>query len=71
MTQLAAHALPAAYLPDSLAPPTITPRDRVRVPDGSVGKVIGFYRTDKVAVLVRLDDGDSRQYVPADLRLVN
>ena len=29
-------------------PVRVAPRDLVRIPDGSVGKVIGFYRTDKV-----------------------
>jgi hypothetical protein len=57
-------------MPHPALPVKVAPRDLVRIPDGSVGKVIGFYRTDKVAVLVRLDSGDRRQYVPAELRPV-
>jgi hypothetical protein len=55
-------------MPLSTSPVKVAPHDLVRIPDGSVAKVIGFYRTDKVAVLVRLDSGDRRQYVPAELR---
>ena len=42
--------------------------DRVRVPDGRVGEVIGFYRAEEDAALVRLDSGDTRKYVRGDLR---
>ena len=42
--------------------------DRVRAPDGRVGQVIGFYRAEEDAALVRLDSGDTRKYVRGDLR---
>jgi len=42
--------------------------DRVRAPDGRVGEVIGFYRAEEDAALVRLDSGDTRKYVRGDLR---
>jgi hypothetical protein len=44
--------------------------DRVSVPDGRVGSVIGFYSRVPETVLVLFDSGDSREYVPADLHRV-
>ena len=44
--------------------------DRVSVPDGCVGRVIGFYRRAVNTVLVHLDSGDSREYDSADLHRV-
>jgi hypothetical protein len=41
--------------------------DRVRVPDGRNGEVIGFYRGEVEQMLVRFDTGGSRRYLPADL----
>jgi hypothetical protein len=35
--------------------------DRVRVPDGRAGDVIGFYRTSTEMALVQFDDGESRK----------
>ena len=43
---------------------------RVRVPDGRIGEVIGFYRADDEPMLVLFDTGDSRRYSRADLRLI-
>ena len=37
----------------------IAGHDRVRVPDGRVGEVIGFYRTEDEALLIRFESGDS------------
>lgn len=62
MTPLAAYPLPTLDLP------AVAPRDRVRVPDGRIGQVIGFYRTDQEAVLVLFGAGDSREYARVDLR---
>ena len=46
-------------------------RDRVRVPDGRVGKVIGFYRDgEEDLVLVHLESGATRRYARADVRLL-
>jgi hypothetical protein len=36
--------------------------DRVSVPDGRVGEVIGFYRRSYETVLVRFADGDSAEF---------
>ncbi|MEP6812014.1 MAG: hypothetical protein ABI990_03395 [Actinomycetota bacterium] len=58
----------AAALTPSRIPPVadaISLRDRVRVPDGRVGKVIGFYRRDEVSVCVLFDGGDSGQFLNA------
>jgi hypothetical protein len=45
-------------------------RAGVCAPDGRVGEVIGFYRAEEDAALVRRDSGDTRKYVrgesPAD-----
>jgi hypothetical protein len=41
--------------------------DRVSVPDGRVGSVIGFYCRAPDTLLVLFDSGDSREYAPADL----
>jgi hypothetical protein len=43
--------------------------DRVSVPDGRVGSVIGFYSRADETVLVLFDSGDSVEYPPADLGL--
>jgi hypothetical protein len=52
--------------------PTATRRfavhDRVAVPDGSVGTVIGFYRRAAETVLVLFGSGGSREFAPADLQ---
>jgi hypothetical protein len=65
------RAVTLAYVPPALNGVPIAPHDRVRVPDGSVGEVIGFYRGDVETVVVRLGNGNSRQFVPADLRPPN
>ena len=41
--------------------------DRVRAPDGRVGKVIGFYRRDEVTVVVLFDSGGTAQFLHAQL----
>ena len=41
--------------------------DRVRAPDGRVGKVIGFYRRAQVTVCVLFDSGDTGQFQHAQL----
>jgi hypothetical protein len=41
--------------------------DRVRAPDGRVGKVIGFYRRAQVTVCVLFDGGDTGQFMHAQL----
>jgi hypothetical protein len=46
----------------------IVPRDRVSLPDGRVGTVVGFYCHLPVSVLVIFDSGDTAQYAPGDLQ---
>jgi hypothetical protein len=41
--------------------------DRVRAPDGRVGKVIGFYRREEVTVVVLFDSGGTSQFLHAQL----
>jgi hypothetical protein len=41
--------------------------DRVSVPDGRVGGVIGFYCRDVETVVVRFGPGDSVEYPASDL----
>jgi hypothetical protein len=45
-------------------------RDPVRVPDGRIGDVVGFYRTKTEMALVQFDDGERRKFVLSELALV-
>ena len=48
--------------------PMVGRHDRVRVPDGRNGEVIGFYRDEVVEhMLVLFDTGGSRRYLRSDL----
>jgi hypothetical protein len=58
--RLAAHA--------GLAPETIDAHDRVRVPDGRVGEVIGFYRRQDESVVVLFSTGRSDEFLTTDVR---
>jgi hypothetical protein len=42
---------------------------RVRVPNGRVGNVIGYYRGPEESVVVRYDGGDSGAFPARDLTL--
>jgi hypothetical protein len=45
--------------------------DHVRVPDGRIGEVVGFYRgEEEPMMLVVFGSGDSNRYCRADLRLI-
>jgi hypothetical protein len=44
--------------------------DRVLVPDGRIGEVIGFYRGDDERMLVLFESGATQRYVRGDLRLL-
>ena len=46
----------------------IAPHDRVAVPDGRLGKAVGFYCRLPQTVLVMFDSGDTAEYEPADLQ---
>ena len=45
-------------------------QDRVRVPGGRVGKVIGFYRRDTITVLVTFPSGEVAEVLGQDLELL-
>jgi hypothetical protein len=48
--------------------PTVGRHDRVRVPDGRNGEVIGFYHDEVVEhMLVLFDTGGSRRYLRSEL----
>jgi hypothetical protein len=51
-----------------LIPEAIDAQDRVRVPDGRVGRVIGFYRRQDESVLVQFSSGASSEFPTADVR---
>jgi hypothetical protein len=53
--------------PGLIGIPAVGCHDRVRVPDGRSGEVIGFYRGEVEQMLVRLDTGGSRRYLRRDL----
>jgi hypothetical protein len=57
----------AAFPPLSRMDGEIKCHDRVRVPDGRTGNVVGFYRTRSEMALVRFDDGESRKFVLGEL----
>ena len=60
------------YPPLADAVPDVARHDRVRVPDGRIGEVIGFYRTEDEHLLVLLGSiGESRRYLRADLLLLD
>jgi hypothetical protein len=47
--------------------PAVGCHDRVRVPDGRNGEVIGYYRDDVEHMLVLFDTGGSARYLRSDL----
>ena len=57
--RLAAHPL--------LAEEPIGTHDRVRVPDGSIGEVIGFYRRQVETVVVLFSSGRSAEFLMSDV----
>jgi hypothetical protein len=59
--KLAAHTL--------VSPVMINSSDRVRVPDGRVGEVIGFYIREHESVVVLFAGGRSGEYLTSDVEL--
>jgi hypothetical protein len=53
--------------PDHAGTSKVGRHDRVRVPDGRKGEVIGYYRDERENMLVLFDTGGSRRYCSADL----
>jgi hypothetical protein len=58
---------PAAYPLDHEV--RIRFHDHVRVPDGRVGKVIGFYRRDVEAVLVKFPSGETGEFLTSEMAI--
>ena len=56
---------PAAH--QDIAPEAIDTHDRVRVPDGRLGEVIGFYRREQESVLVQFASGGSSEFLASDV----
>ena len=52
---------------EDIAPEAIDAHDRVRVPDGRVGEVIGFYRREQEAVVVQFESGGSGEFPISDV----
>ena len=48
----------------------IARHDHVRVPDGRIGEVIGFYREADEPMLVLFISGNSQRFGRTDLRLI-
>jgi hypothetical protein len=57
--RLAAHS--------DVVPETIDAHDHVRVPDGRVGEVIGFYRRQHESVVVLFASGRSDEFLTTDV----
>jgi hypothetical protein len=58
---------PAGY--SQIRPETIDAHDRVRVPDGRIGEVIGFYRRQHESVVVLFATGRSDEFLTSDVKL--
>jgi hypothetical protein len=50
-------------------PETIDAHDRVRVPDGRIGEVIGFYRRQHETVVVLFATGTSDEFLTSDVKV--
>lgn len=48
-------------------PESIDHHDRVRVPDGRIGEVIGFYRRQHESVVVLFSCGNSYEFLTSDV----
>jgi hypothetical protein len=60
-----------SHLGDDVTAPTsehVDVQDRVSVPDGRIGSVIGFFMRDPMTVLVAFEPGDVCEFSPADLQ---
>ena len=72
--QRAAQGVSVTSLQGVLAAPqelrTVARHDHVRVPDGRIGEVIGFYRDEDEPILVLFISGDTKRFRRADLRLI-
>ena len=51
--------------------PRITCHDRVRVPDGRIGEITGFYRRTIESVLVSFSAGHSEEFALTDVEALD
>ena len=51
-----------------VVPEPIGAHDRVRVPDGRIGEVIGFYRRQHESVVVLFATGRSDEFLTSDVK---
>jgi hypothetical protein len=51
-----------------VVPESIDAHDRVCVPDGRIGEVIGFYRRQDESVVVLFSSGQSDEFLTTDVR---
>jgi hypothetical protein len=58
----------ALYAHPFVRPETIETQDSVRVPDGRVGEVIGFYRREYESVVVLFATGVSSEFLTSEVR---
>jgi hypothetical protein len=57
-----------AFSAESLVrPEAIEARDTVRVPDGRVGEVVGFYRREHESVVVKFASGLTGEFLTTDV----
>lgn len=54
-----------------IAPEPIDAHDRVRVPDGRVGEVIGFYCREQESVVVQFASGRSSEFLTTDVEYLS
>jgi hypothetical protein len=58
----------ALYAHPVVRPEAIETRDNVRVPDGRVGEVIGFYRREFESVVVLFASGRSSEFLTSEVQ---
>jgi hypothetical protein len=58
----------ALYAHPLVRPEAIEARDSVRVPDGRIGEVIGFYRREHESVVVLFACGRSSEFLTSEVQ---
>jgi hypothetical protein len=58
----------ALHAHSDVRPEAIEANDNVRVPDGRIGEVIGFYRRESESVVVLFESGRSSEFLTTDVR---
>jgi hypothetical protein len=55
---------------DHCDPPLLARRGYVRVPDGRIGTVIGFYKRVEESVVVKFASGDSAEFPTGEVEIM-